>query len=102
MARTKTNKTNTKHTEQQDVTDIQNKLFLCFDGCSIKSDCFMWFLQQILSYRLDAVNDFHWVFKPVLSYSKHHTFSTFIAEQKCIYFLWLAIWYLRIRVYVKY
>ena len=31
----------------------------------------------MLSYRLGTVNDFHWEFKPVLSYSKPHTFSTF-------------------------
>jgi len=29
----------------------------------------------MLSYRLGTVNDFHWEFKPVLSYSKTHTFS---------------------------
>jgi len=27
----------------------------------------------MLSYRLGTVNDFHWEFKPVLSYSKPHT-----------------------------
>jgi len=27
----------------------------------------------MLSYRLYTVNDFHWEFKPVLSYSKPHT-----------------------------
>jgi len=26
----------------------------------------------MLSYRLGTVNDFHWEFKPVLSYSKPH------------------------------
>jgi len=36
----------------------------------------------MLSYRLGTVNDFHWEFKPVLSYSKPHTFSTFIGEEK--------------------
>jgi len=36
----------------------------------------------MLSYRLDTVNDFHWGFKPVLSYSKPHTFSTFFGEEK--------------------
>ena len=29
----------------------------------------------MLSYRLGTVNDFHWEFKPVLSYSKPHTFG---------------------------
>ena len=33
-------------------------------------------------YRLGTVNDFHWEFKPVLSYSKPHTFSTFFGEEK--------------------
>ena len=45
----------------------------------------------MLSYRLGTVNDFHWGFKPVLSYSKPHTFSTFCREEKrknkCIYSL---------------
>jgi len=35
-----------------------------------------------LSYRLGTVNDFHWGFKPVLSYSKPHTFSTSLGEEK--------------------
>ena len=36
----------------------------------------------MLSYRLGTVNDFHCEFKPVLSYSKPHTFSTFFGEEK--------------------
>ena len=36
----------------------------------------------MLRYRLGTVNDFHWGFKPVLSYSKPHTFSTFFGEEK--------------------
>ena len=36
----------------------------------------------MLSYRLGTVNDFHWEFKPSLSYSKPHTFSTFFGEEK--------------------
>jgi len=36
----------------------------------------------MLSYRFGTVNDFHWEFKPVLSYSKPHTFSTFVWEEK--------------------
>jgi len=35
----------------------------------------------MLSYRLGTVNDFHWEFQPVLSYSKPHTFSTFLGEE---------------------
>jgi len=33
-------------------------------------------------YRLGTVNDFHWELKPVLSYSKPHTFSTLFGEEK--------------------
>jgi len=36
----------------------------------------------MLSYRLGTVNDFHWGFKPALSYSKPHTFSTSLGEEK--------------------
>jgi len=36
----------------------------------------------MLSYRLGTVNDFHWGFKPVLSYIKPHTFSTSHGEEK--------------------
>ena len=31
---------------------------------------------------LGTVNDFHWGFKPVLSYSKPYTFSTFLEKKK--------------------
>ena len=56
--------------------------------------CFSFFIynfvndfQNILSYRLGTVNDFHWVFKPVLikpvlSYIKPHSYSTFFGEEK--------------------
>jgi len=36
----------------------------------------------MLSYRLGMVNDFHWEFKPVLSYSKPHTFFGEEKERK--------------------
>jgi len=36
----------------------------------------------MLSFRLGTVNALHWGFKPVLSYSKPHTFSTSIGEEK--------------------
>jgi len=37
----------------------------------------------MLSYRLGTVNDFHWEFKPVFRrYSKPHTYSTCIGEEK--------------------
>jgi len=45
----------------------------------------------MLSYRLGTVNDFHWGFKPVLSYSKPHTFSILLVKKNknklCIYFV---------------
>jgi len=44
----------------------------------------------MLNYRLGTVNDFLWEFKPVLSYSKPHTFSTLFGEEQekiCIYSL---------------
>jgi len=36
----------------------------------------------MLSYRLGTVNDFHWGFKPDLSYSKPHTFSTSLEKEE--------------------
>jgi len=36
----------------------------------------------MLSYRVSTVNDFQWVFKPVLSYSKSHTTSILFGEEK--------------------
>ena len=36
----------------------------------------------MLSCRLGTFNDIHWEFKPVLSYSKPHTFSTFFGEER--------------------
>ena len=36
----------------------------------------------MLRYRLGTIKDFHWVFKPVLSYRKPHTFSAFFLEKK--------------------
>ena len=36
----------------------------------------------MLSYRLGTVNDFQWVFKPVLSYSKPPIISTFLEKKK--------------------
>jgi len=41
-----------------------------------------WILQEMLSCRLGTVNGFHWELKPVLSYSKPHTFSTYFGEEK--------------------
>jgi len=35
-----------------------------------------------LSYRLRKVNDIYWGFKSVFSYSKPHTYPTFIGEEK--------------------
>ena len=36
----------------------------------------------MLSYRLGKVTAFLWGFKPVLSYSKPHTFSPFCGDEK--------------------
>ena len=36
----------------------------------------------MLRYRLGTIKDFHWGFKPVLSYSKPHTFSAFFWRRK--------------------
>ena len=36
----------------------------------------------MLRYRLGTVNDFHWEFEPVLSYSKPHTFSTYFKTKR--------------------
>jgi len=36
----------------------------------------------MLSYQIGTVSDLKLGFKPALSYSKLHTFSTFIAEEK--------------------
>jgi len=36
----------------------------------------------MLSYRLGTVIDIHWKLKTVLSYSKPHTFSTSLGEEK--------------------
>jgi len=36
----------------------------------------------MLSYRLGTVKDVHWEFKPVLSFGKPLTFSTFLEEKK--------------------
>jgi len=36
----------------------------------------------MLSYRLGTVNDFHWEFKPVLSYSNPYTFSKLLGVEK--------------------
>jgi len=44
----------------------------------------------MLGYRFCTVNDFHWEFKLVLSYSKPLTFSTSFGKEKrkkCIYSL---------------
>jgi len=65
MARTKTNTWNsTKHAQQQDVTYIKNKVFLYFLDCSIFINTFylldlQCIYQEMLSYCLSTVNDFH-------------------------------------------
>jgi len=64
----KTNIEQQKRAEQQDVTDIQNKQFLCvLDFLSFIWDFLNWILQEMLSYRVGTDNDVHWGFKTVLS-----------------------------------
>jgi len=90
MIPTKTNiKNNTKIRKNQRNRHLDKKLILgvvrIFFLYFLK-----WFLQEMLSYRLGTVNDFHWGFKPILIYSKPRTFSTFLEKKKkkiCIYFL---------------
>jgi len=92
MARSKTNTQNsTKHAEHEDAADILNKLFFVYFAFFYFLWFLKWYLQEMLSYRLGTVNDFHWGFKPLLTYSKPHTYSTFIWEEKeniCIYSLY--------------
>ena len=87
-----------KHAERQDATDslTKNYILLCFSDFNFLFSFFIynflnaWFLQEMLSYRLGTVDDFHWGFKPVLGYSKPHTFSTIFWRRKskiCIYSL---------------
>jgi len=54
---------------------------LCFSDIYI-DDFLNDFSKKMLSYRIGTVNAFHWGFIPVLSYSKPHTFPTFIGEEK--------------------
>jgi len=49
------------------------------------------FLQEMLNHRLATVNGFHWGLKPVLIYSKPHTFSTFIGEKKRKYVHFISL-----------
>jgi len=86
MARTNTNTQNsTKQAEQLNVADIQNKLFVCFGFFNI----FFYFrLLKINSPRNFELPPSYGQrlsfggFKPVLRYSKSHTFSTFIGVEK--------------------
>jgi len=47
----------------------------------------------MLRYRLGTVNDFHWGFKPVLSYSKPQghitlTFEVVMETDNCMFYQW--------------
>jgi len=54
----------TKLTEQQYLTDIKNKLFLCVvDFLNLHS--LKYILQEMLTYHIGTVNNFHWGIKPV-------------------------------------
>ena len=50
-----------RHVDNQDATDIQKFIFYL--------QFLKWFLQQMLSYRLGTVNNFHWGFRPVVNYN---------------------------------
>ena len=86
MARTKTktqNNTKTRrtlrrnrHVENNNNYFFEFFWFFFFFLSFFYKKVLSWFLQEMLSYRLGTVIDFHWVFKPVLSDSKPHTFST--------------------------
>jgi len=85
----------TRTTSRRNIrSDKKNTIFCVFRNFLF---CFFYFIflklfiQEILSYRLGTVNDFYWGFKPVLSFSKPHSFSTFWWRRKwkkmCIYAL---------------
>jgi len=76
-------RTTHKQVEHQETTFI--KTIVCFSEFSFSSFLFIipkWFLQEMLSYRLGTVNEFHLGFKPILSYSKPHIFLTFLEEKE--------------------
>ena len=88
MARTKTNtqnKTKTRRTPWRD-RHLENTIFCVFQLFLFLFYFYLlfleWFLNEMLSYRIGTVHDFHWEFKPVLSYSKLHIFLTFLREEK--------------------
>jgi len=59
-----TRRTAQKHTEQQHVTDNQNKqIFVFWDFSIFILDFFKYILQEMLSFRLGTVNVFHWGLK---------------------------------------
>jgi len=71
-----------KHTEQHRThrTTRLNKhseltfcVFRIFSFVFVYLRFLQWFLQQVLSFRLGTDKDFHWGFKPVLSYSIPYT-----------------------------
>jgi len=90
MARTKTStrddtKTSTTSWRNRHLENIYFCVFRIF--LFLLNFSFYWLflkgiLQEMSSYRLGTVNDFHWGFKPVLSYSKPHTFSTSLGKEK--------------------
>jgi len=65
MARTKTHKTsqNVKYTKRQHTLRYNYFLFFWFLFLMFNN-----FSKQMLIYRLDTVNEKHWVFKPVLGF----------------------------------
>jgi len=78
---------------------LETTIFLCFSDFYFLFylNCLKWILQEMLSYRLGTVNDFHWKFKPVLSYSRPHTFPEALNKK---YFTWNWIFTYCFRVYI--
>jgi len=50
----------------------------------------------MLSYRLGTVNEFHWEFEPVFSYSKPHTSQQFVEKTKIKKYAFTLLYYLDI------
>ena len=59
---------NTKNTKTQQIFFVFFGFF--FFNILFQLQFIKWFFQELLSHRRGTVNDLHWKFKPVLSYSK--------------------------------
>ena len=68
-----------KHIEQHNTR--KTTMFVCCGFWILFLNFLKWNIQEMLSYRLGTVNDFHWRFKPVFHYSKPHIYSTLIGKE---------------------